>query len=1153
VPEASSAATVYTENFGSFETTTSTTSGAVTMSATSRVHALPEALLEFVLSEEFPGVFKLSAATTATATQQRTVNHCRLSDTLSLVSFVQRIAVSTSLARSKEPVLYSLLLDSSSTEQEKVRVAPTVVVLTPDDQEVAKVAPHTYMVALNQMLDMGSAPLRANFSGTITLVPSPFDTTQVTLTAVVAVESAFTADAKAFLSPLPSRTLSGLGQTSADLATKFLKHFISSVPGLYTRFARNDEIDEAILKHFEDVVVQSASQTTASENEFVGGMLLCDDLHSPDSRWFRKAGDEGDKVNYYQKDARGDSAWGLGVVTVDAPAHRVFGWLWCVNTPERINDQIDSEGIGAFRKSIDIPNSHSMILSFLVSLGGTFSERLFATYFCWRREESGEFLLAFADMSACPQRIHVKAMESLIKLDKRASAAIRGEVTGIYRIKPCTKNICRVTLVAQGSLRGKIPTALMNMRIKSTLGVVKLIRDKYERNGLDVDKELREAFPIPPRVSALTTEQREIYARCRGLEMNSVGRGWADVPYSTPLVKISMKHVPRQRGERSIALGRGESVIDCSIIEACAWLCAFCSRERMRVSNEEGNPARLLVKEFSSHDVVFATIKKLRYPLHPREFVIRHFAALDDGKNSHGDVVCAGESVSEKVDYGMKIKTVRGALRTFTRITPLNAAQCKIMTYQFVDTGGGILATVVNSAISRSLEAVNDLRVAFARDEEVDKQERDELARVIREEPQAYTADEDAQLASVKEKLSAAEGDGFENIDSPDPLVRMRSYWNEGGNTTVLEAITTMDALPEDCSAVDLTRMSRDKLKTHALKGGMQRSALRINDHSAVVQVVRDFRIGAFLPREWVMKIVWKWQTDGNTLIVACDNIEHPDFPRSAKFVRGGNTALWLYEKLREEPGSGVPQTKVTWTQCVDMGGSSPKVIVRMLSVKQMMGLSSQRKRLDKSLEIDAANRARIAEIIKNYTVTYSEDENRAVDEGLGRFVLFESEKTKKVDMATPMTVAKIASRGADGCLWGWSSTTVKATPEEVLSFTWDTFSRAYANADILEKVIDEEPNGHNKLVYLLTRTPKLFADRDFHRRAIWRKEEEGVFVTVTTSEDGGARLPLSGVVRGKFPSAMKITRLSDKETKIEYVINLDFGGIIPDLPPIRA
>jgi len=109
----------------------------------------------------------------------------------------------------------------------------------------------------------------------------------------------------------------------------------------------------------------------------------------------------------------------------------------------------------------------------------------------------------------------------------------------------------------------------------------------------------------------------------------------------------------------------------------------------------------------------------------------------------------------------------------------------------------------------------------------------------------------------------------------------------------------------------------------------------------------------------------------------------------------------------------------------------------------------------------------------------------------------------------------------------------------------WDTSRRAARRKDDLVRSV-EVVNGQNKLGYNRKRSPNDYmADREFLIRHAWKKDGEG-FVYVTSPEESDARPITDNVVRGKYPSAMRIKRKSDRETTLEYVIHPDAGGLVP-------
>jgi hypothetical protein len=166
-----------------------------------------------------------------------------------------------------------------------------------------------------------------------------------------------------------------------------------------------------------------------------------------------------------------------------------------------------------------------------------------------------------------------------------------------------------------------------------------------------VDGEVRRAFPKPPWIEALEPSQKEHVTRCldffdesrstpspddASLREGSVLRSPTTAAGSirtkkrnrlkspSPLVDMTMAHntdAAREKNERQIAMGEATCVVDCDATEALAWAHLYCSRERVRLSEERQSPARVTVKETTVHDAIFASVRRFPFPLRPREYV----------------------------------------------------------------------------------------------------------------------------------------------------------------------------------------------------------------------------------------------------------------------------------------------------------------------------------------------------------------------------------------------------------------------------------------------------------------------------------------------------------------------------------------------------
>jgi hypothetical protein len=89
----------------------------------------------------------------------------------------------------------------------------------------------------------------------------------------------------------------------------------------------------------------------------------------------------------------------------------------------------------------------------------------------------------------------------------------------------------------------------MNFGVKSALGFVEEVRDKYERNGKAVDAELRGALPPPPPMGQLNEEQTRIVQNCTALETGTAVVEWTKLKSPSPFVAISMNYTKPVRSE----------------------------------------------------------------------------------------------------------------------------------------------------------------------------------------------------------------------------------------------------------------------------------------------------------------------------------------------------------------------------------------------------------------------------------------------------------------------------------------------------------------------------------------------------------------------------------------------------------------------------
>jgi hypothetical protein len=176
------------------------------------------------------------------------------------------------------------------------------------------------------------------------------------------------------------------------------------------------------------------------------------------------------------------------------------------------------------------------------------------------------------------------------------------------------------------------------------------------------------------------------------------------------------------------------------------------------------------------------------------------------------------------------------------------------------------------------------------------------------------------------------------------------------------------------------------------------------------------------------------------------------EFPVRPQFVRGSSSLVVRLEKLPPLEG-GIPQTRVTYTQQVDVdGGRVAAKLVTRFAAAQLAALSNMRVRLDQSEKIDGDKRLEFEEMVRAHgarststvdgseagqsetvlraqsaSALYSSEELELIKNALAHFDDFKEGKGKEIKLPNQLTSAKIAYERGDSHAHGWASTTVRA------------------------------------------------------------------------------------------------------------------------------
>ncbi|GMI32508.1 hypothetical protein TeGR_g10375 [Tetraparma gracilis] len=425
----------------------------------------------------------------------------------------------------------------------------------------------------------------------------------------------------------------------------------------------------------------------------------------------------------------------------------------------------------------------------------------------------------------------------------------------------------------------------------------------------------------------------------------------------------------------------------------------------------------------------------------------------------------------------------------------------------------------MTSKIPQALGGVNSIQKAFERDEEVDEADRSAVEGAIKaqlrsllrrkpDSPAGLPADSEL-MTRVFDAFDALKSVDSDELEQSDRRVQLKMYavdnrndvvqtWGDEdsgsvgtltsrrnssvgrgrssnrrrvyGELTVGSASAVVDASLERCAAWTFVEAARLRIKDG---DGSHRTRCDIQPSGRQGQVVD----AAYKPpggKEMTCKTRSVWNVVSEKKVVVA--FEHTEDAGCS--VRC--TAL-LTCTLRDEVGE-IQLTDVS-LQLAIRAKSSAKIgrgpLEKFMELR-LARIAELRVRFDRSLDVDTFKRRELVKMINRHTGQYSEEEEEIMSEGRASFMAFDALKSKDVNMRSPQSKAKVAYKKGDSRAWGWSAATVRASPEEVLAYAWDTKSRYKMRPDDVVKEIDETPSGHNQLVYVKKQMPTVIADRDF-------------------------------------------------------------------------
>ncbi|GMI30958.1 hypothetical protein TeGR_g5713, partial [Tetraparma gracilis] len=403
-------------------------------------------------------------------------------------------------------------------------------------------------------------------------------------------------------------------------------------------------------------------------------------------------------------------------------------------------------------------------------------------------------------------------------------------------------------------------------------------------------------------------------------------------------------------------------------------------------------------------------------------------------------------------------------------------------------------------------------------------------------------------MADCIARVNQMDADSGTTLKLLDWRVTGEMFKVKGSRLAWVRGKAVVDADIWHCAAYLVLRTSRAMVKEHkgdyAGGAGQELNVTELNGHSFIYQMTIDHKIPGFALREYVWLCAWRKESEEVVVITfvphTCD-----EFPLRPAFVRGSSTLVVRLEEL--PPLECVtPQTRVTYHQQMDVqGGRVAAKLVNKFAAAQLSPLCTMHATLDQSEKIDGDKRLEFEEMVRAHNQPYTEEELEVIKKGQDLHELFEGEKGKVVKLPSSLATAKVAYKKGERKAYGWATTIVRASPVQVLAYLWDVMSRNVMNEDDLERVIAEKLNDHNMVGYILKRSPKPLANRELVMRFVWMVQGSGFVLAQSPTSVVDRPLP-KDVVRMTYLSTMKIIKVNDGETRLEYVCCPDAGGSVP-------
>ena len=640
-------------------------------------------------------------------------------------------------------------------------------------------------------------------------------------------------------------------------------------------------------------------------------------------------------VEMYESMKEGEQiAWGKTRGTIHESAELCLAWMWDWCGYERLQ-QHQVENGDTMRVKFDVPRSRSMIISQVATLPMPFKKRVFDTRFVWGKAEfrSHEaYIIGFEPLAL--DKPLCKEVDHLPFVHDGKKNTVKGTTVGVYVFEVLAPRLTRMTLIQRGDAGGSLPLWLMNRGLAYSLDVILSVQGRYQRSNIAVDKEVRDLFVSKVSLTSprpLTPSQHAQMQRTQSLvsdfEASSMKLGRLDSP--SKFCDMHGKMGIMREGARHLTTGRSIGVVDATPAEITAFLFDFNSNERLRISHEDGNLARLVFDEphlvSPENEKICATIYTTPPPFLPREFIWRLIWQYDLSTSRFLVSEESDNVTLPQVDYGQRIICVRGIL-TGTQIIvealpaienpsdPLaSIPQSRMTYYVMVDVGGNIPIYAVNAMLPSNLACTLEVQNEFDRSEEVDRAVAAQLVLKMKTEPQKYSAFEDQVIDNMHQFFTTAglHASCRRIKQFRDSVVEMKQVLVDGDARVVMMASCVMDSDIESAGAWDFVKDTKKKLNIFYSAFGRERKIIHENTHCYKIYSLLSLAPGLSL-REFVGICVWKrWSDEKGSPVLPTSEKATSNGRFAEEGARDATKLVCAYETFEDDTQYPVRNTHV--------------------------------------------------------------------------------------------------------------------------------------------------------------------------------------------------------------------------------------------------